>query len=500
MPDTAQTRRTPALMIQGTGSDVGKSLIVAGLCRAFTRRGLSVLPFKPQNMSNNAAITADGGEIGRAQALQARACRADSTVHMNPVLLKPESDRGSQVVVQGHVRDVVQATEYLSYRRTLMPDVLDSFGRLCDSADLVVVEGAGSAAEVNLSDGDIANMGFALAADVPVVLLADIDRGGSLASIVGTYHLLSEPERALLCGYMINKFRGDYSVFEPSIEIIRRYTGLPCLGVLQWFDAASKLPAEDSLALGKKDGRASGADGCMDTIRIAVLQLSRISNFDDFDALAAEGDVELSFVKPGEAIPGDADLVILPGTKSTLADMDFLRAQGWDVDIAAHLRRGGRVLGICGGYQILGKRIEDPHGIESPAGSSVEGLGLLDVVTVMAEEKTLRTFTAVTPDGLDVGGYEIHMGRTAGPDADRPMMHLDDVPEGAVSPDGKVSGCYIHGLFTSDSYRKSFLASFRSGRKSDLRYEDTVDETLDELADHVERYVDMEKMAKIAGL
>jgi adenosylcobyric acid synthase len=486
-------------MFQGTGSDVGKSLLVAGLCRLFHNRGLRPLPFKPQNMSNNAAITVDGGEIGRAQAMQARACRAEPTVDMNPVLLKPESDIGSQVVVQGKVAATVSANDYIVYRRALLPKVMESFSRLCGMADIVVVEGAGSISEVNLRDGDIANMGFAVAAQVPVILAADIDRGGAIASIVGSYELLEDSEKPLLKGYVINKFRGDYSVFKPAEDIIMKHTGLPCLGAVGWFEGARLLPAEDSLALEKKrDGSLSGK-----SVKIYVLGLSRISNFDDFDPLAAEPDVDLSFVRPGKPVPGDGDLIIVPGTKSTIADLAFIRREGWDVDMAAHIHRGGRVLGICGGYQILGRSISDPHAIENPTPTTVDGLGFLDVETVMSPDKTLKRFFAVTDYGESVSGYEIHLGVTNGPETLRPMMYLDGVPEGALRSDGLVGGCYIHGLFTGDAYRARFLSVFRGGDgfgTERLNYENSVDRTLDELALYMESCLDIEKIASIAGL
>jgi adenosylcobyric acid synthase len=487
-------------MFQGTGSDVGKSLIAAGLCRIFANRGLSVLPFKPQNMSNNAAITVDGGEIGRAQAMQAKACRVEPVVDMNPVLLKPENDKGSQVVIQGRVAGTVSATDYISYRRTLLPYVMESFGRLCAKADIVVVEGAGSISEINLRDGDISNMGFAVEANIPVVLVADIDRGGAIASIVGSYELLAGDEKSLLRGYVINKFRGDYSVFKPAEEIIMSHTGLPCFGAISWFEGASRLPAEDSLAL-EKNGT-SCAPGAR-KIKIYVLGLSRISNFDDFDPLASEDDVDLAFVKPGTPVPGDGDLILIPGTKSTIADLEFIRRQGWDVDMKAHINRGGRVVGICGGYQILGKRIDDPLAVENPVPTSVEGLGLLDVVTTMAGDKTLRRFKAVTPDGYGISGYEIHMGVTAGPGRGRPMITLDGLPEGALRDDDLVAGCYIHGLFTNDSYRAKFLSIFRGGEglgSAKLDYEYVVDRTLDDFASLMEREVDIDMLASIAGL
>jgi adenosylcobyric acid synthase len=419
---------------------------------------------------------------------------------MNPVLLKPESDHGSQVVVQGRVRDTVGAAEYLTYKRTLMPFVMESFARLAARADLVIVEGAGSVSEVNLREGDISNMGFAMEAGVPVVIVADIDRGGSLAAVTGSWYLLPGDERRLLRGYMLNKFRGDYDVLAPAFEVIKSHTGLPCLGVVGWFAGASRLPAEDSMALSSRGARAAGERGEA-KIKIYVLGLSRISNFDDFDPLAAEPDVDLSYVSPGSALPGDGDLVIIPGTKSTIGDLEFLRAQGWDADIAAHLNRGGRVLGVCGGYQMLGTDISDPDAVENPEPRNAPGLGLLDVATVMEPRKTLRRFTARTELGDEVSGYEIHMGATRGPGAGRPMFHLDGEPEGAVSPDGLVMGCYVHGLFTSDSYRARFLSAFRGGSAAELTaYSGQIDETLDELASHIESSADIDALAEIAGL
>ena len=492
-----------ALMIQGTASNAGKSLIVAGLCRIFTRRGLRVLPFKPQNMSNNAAVTADGGEIGRAQALQARACMTEPSSDMNPVLLKPESDSGSQVVVQGRARETVGARDYLLYKRTLMPYVMESFNRLRARAELIIVEGAGSISEINLRDGDISNMGFAAEANVPVVLAADIDRGGALAAVTGSWYLLPEDERPLLRGYVMNKFRGDFDVLAPALEIIRERTGLPCYGVIDWFAPASKLPAEDSQSLADAFSSGMGGIGRRGKIKIYVLALSRISNHDDFDPLAAESDVDLNYVKPGAAIPGDGDIVIIPGTKSTIGDLDFLRAQGWDTDIAAHIRRGGYVLGICGGYQMMGMEVSDPHAVENPKPMTVRGLGLIDVTTVMERQKTLRRFKAATQHGDEVAGYEIHMGSTTGPAAAAPMIILDGVPEGASGANALCAGCYVHGLFTSDSYRARFLSPFRGGEGAGFvrtKYEKQIDDTLDELASHIEARVDVDKLAKIAGL
>ncbi|MGE5517679.1 MAG: cobyric acid synthase [Bacteroidota bacterium] len=474
-------------MFQGTGSDVGKSLLVAGLCRAYAKRGLAVRPFKPQNMSNNAAVTADGGEIGRAQALQARACGIVPIADMNPVLLKPQSDVGAQVVVQGKVLTNAGARDYYRLKPSLLPKVLESFHRLGDGADLVLVEGAGSAAEVNLRASDIANMGFAEAADLPVVLIGDIDRGGVLASIVGTWALLPAPERARLRGYLINKFRGDASLFTPAIDIMAAHTdGLPCLGVVPYFADAARLPAEDAASLRSPTG--GGA------LHVVVPRLSRIANFDDFDPLAAEADLRLSIVPPGQPLPADADLVVLPGSKATIADLAFLRAQGWDIDIHAHVRRGGRVMGICAGYQMLGNSVADPLGVEGPAGGIAPGLGLLDVDTVMAGDKVLVEVEGCDADGRPVRGYEMHMGRTSGPDCARPLLTLAGQPDGAVSPDGRVSGCYLHGLFASDPFRHALLR-----RDGGVAYEALVDDVLDRLADHLAAAVDLDALLALAG-
>ena len=337
------------IMLQGAGSNVGKSVLVAGLCRHFSNAGLRVRPFKPQNMSNNAAVTADGGEIGRAQAMQARGCRAETSVHMNPVLLKPESETGSQVIVQGKRFGSMRARQYGSHKAELLPRVLESFDIVGRDADLVIVEGAGSPAEVNLRAGDIANMGFAVAADVPVVMVGDIDRGGVIASLVGTDAVLDEADRALIKGFLINKFRGDTTLFAEGMTIIERATGWQGVGILPWFPQARFLPAEDILDIRGKSGDAR--DGA--PVRIAVPVLRRIANFDDLDPLAGETDVDVTLVEAGDVIPADADLILLPGSKSTISDLTFLRDQGWDIDIAAHLRRGGMVMGLCGGYQML---------------------------------------------------------------------------------------------------------------------------------------------------
>jgi adenosylcobyric acid synthase len=481
-------------MLQGTGSDVGKSLLAAGLCRLFTRQGLAVRPFKPQNMSNNAAVTLDGGEIGRAQALQARACKTAPLADMNPVLIKPHSESGAQVVVQGRVLANAGAGDYQRMKPTLMPRVLESYDRLAGGADLMVIEGAGSAAEVNLRAGDIANMGFAVAADLPVILIVDIDRGGAIAAIVGTCAVLPDDERARIKGYVINRFRGDPTLFTPALALIAEKTGLPCLGIVPWFAEAALLPAEDSASLGPS-AALSGRP-----LRIAVPRLPCIANFDDFDPLAAEPDVGLEMVPPGRALPGDSDLVILPGSKATIADLAFLRAQGWDIDLAAHLRRGGRVLGICAGFQMLGRSIADPLGVEGPAGTVAPGLGLLEVDTVMGGDKVLRESVGTDASGHPVQGYEMHMGRTAGPDAARPLLTLDGRPDGARSADGRVSGCYLHGLFASDAFRAGFLDELRPGRTAGAAWEPQIEAILDRLADHLERALDVAAIRDIAGL
>ena len=482
-------------MLQGTGSDVGKSLIAAGLARACSRRGLSVRPFKPQNMSNNAAVTGDGGEIGRAQALQARACGVAPTVDMNPVLLKPQAETGAQVVVRGKLWGSASARDYHVLKPALLESVLGSYRTLAAQADLVLVEGAGSPAEVNLRDGDIANMGFAEAADLPVALVADIDRGGVIASLVGTHALLLPAEQARLCGYIVNKFRGDKSLFDPALDIVRDRTGLACFGVVPWFEGAGALPAEDAMALeSPTDQRASSA------IRVAVPRLGRIANFDDLDPLAAETDVSVTIVQTGEPIPADADLVILPGSKTTRSDLEALRAEGWDIDIKAHVRRGGLLLGLCGGYQMLGRTVVDPEGIEGPPGAS-EGLALLDIETMIAGDKTLTQACGVeTSTGQSVRGYEIHIGETAGPDTARPMLRLDDRTDGAVSPDGRVMGCYLHGLFAADGFRHAFLGRIRSGRVQTAAYEARVEATLDALAEHLEANLQIDRLLAAAGV
>lgn len=479
---------TRRIMIQGAGSNVGKSMLVAGLCRHFSRQGLTVRPFKPQNMSNNAAV-AEGGEIGRAQALQARACGVAPHVDMNPVLLKPESETGAQVIVQGQRLTTVRARDYAALKPQLVAPVLDSFRRLQSQADLVIVEGAGSPAEVNLRANDIANMGFARAADVPVLLAGDIDRGGVIAQLVGTQAVLDPEDAAMIRGFLVNKFRGDPRLFDDGYRLIESRTGWTGLGVVPWFPDAHKLPAEDAADLGGTRGQGG--------FLIAVPHLNRIANFDDLDPLAQEPGVTLKIVKPGQPLPVEADLIILPGSKATIADLSHFRSQGWDIDLAAALRRGAKVLGLCGGYQMLGREIADPEGIEGKPGS-VPGLGLLDLTTVMTPDKRVTETRALHPaSGTPVKGYEIHLGRTDGPDRARPMFTVEGQPEGAMRQDGRVMGSYLHGMFTEDAFRSAFLAGLGATPGS-VSYDQTVEDTLDTLADHLAAHVDCPSLLRLA--
>ena len=477
-----------AIMIQGAGSNVGKSMLVAGLCRAAVKRGLSVAPFKPQNMSNNAAVTSDGGEIGRAQALQARACGLAPHTDMNPVLLKPETDVGAQVIVQGQRFATMKAREYGSRKAELMPRVMESYNRLAASHDLIVIEGAGSPAEINLRAGDIANMGFAEAAGCPVVLIGDIDRGGVIAQLVGTDVILPTEDRARIKAFAINKFRGDASLFAEGMTAIAGHTGWVPLGIVPWFDDAWKLPAEDVMDVATRKGGA---------IKVVVPRLNRISNFDDLDPLAAQPDVTVEIIEAGRPLPADADLVLIPGSKSTIADLAHFRAQGWDIDLHGHVRRGGHVMGICGGFQMLGREISDPEGIEGPA-CVVEGLGLLDVATVMSPHKQLALRNAVfDATGDAVTGYEIHIGETTGPDCAHAWLTLDGRSEGAASADGRVKGCYLHGLFASDAFRASYMAGIGAPVQA-ITYDAGVDATLDALAHHLEAHLDVTRILELA--
>jgi adenosylcobyric acid synthase len=482
-------------MVQGTGSNVGKSLIVAGLCRAFKRRGLRVMPFKPQNMSNNAAATPDGGEIGRAQALQALAAGVPMSVHMNPVLLKPEAGGGSQIILQGQRYGRMPAREFGERKAELLPRVMESFEMLSREAELIVIEGAGSPAEVNLRAGDIANMGFAEVADVPVMLVGDIDRGGVIASLVGTHVLLAEAERQRVKAFMINKFRGDRALFAGGEKLIVERTGWDSLGVLPFFEAASRLPAEDSLDLRNSRGTRKGAAA---GFKIVVPIISRIANFDDLDPLKLEPGVEIHFAAPGKPLPRDAHLIFLPGSKSTIDDLEGIRREGWDIDIEAHVRAGGFLVGICGGYQMLGRSVSDPDGVEGTAGTHL-GLALLDVETALTADKRVRPVSgAEIGTDLPVTGYEIHLGRTTGPSAARPWLRIAGEADGAVSSDGRVMGSYVHGLFQDDAFRRAFLARLGASGDASLSYAAAIDTTLGQLAEHLEAHIDVDRVLSIA--
>ncbi|WP_020656622.1 cobyric acid synthase [Massilia niastensis] len=468
------------LMVQGTTSDAGKSTIVAALCRLLKRRGVRVAPFKPQNMALNSAVTRNGGEIGRAQALQAIAAGVEPHTDMNPVLLKPSSDIGAQVIIHGRVRAEMNARDYHEYKTVAMQAVLESHDRLRSQYDAVVVEGAGSPAEINLRDRDIANMGFAEAVDCPVILVADIDRGGVFAHIVGTLSCLSASERERIVGFVINRFRGDIKLLEPGLEWLERETGKPVLGVLPYLHGLY-LDAEDAV---QPDQARRGR------FRVVVPSLPRMSNHTDFDALRAHPDVDLRFVRAGEAIPA-ADLIVLPGSKNTRGDLAWLRAQAWPEQLARHLRYGGKVIGICGGFQMLGCSVTDPHGVEGTPGSS-EGLGLLDIETELSREKRLAQVSGMCAFAGEaaqarVSGYEIHMGVSQGDAMAIPAFVIDGRQEGAVSQDGQVLGTYLHGLFDHPEAGAALL------RWAGLRSEHVVDTarlreaSLDRIADSAEQ-------------
>jgi adenosylcobyric acid synthase len=482
-------------MIQGCGSDVGKSTLVAGLCRLFANRGLRVRPFKPQNMSNNAAVTVDGGEIGRAQAVQAQACRAPPTVHMNPVLLKPHSDTGAQLIVRGQMQGAWSARAFQSRKGELLDVAVESFRTLQAQADLVLVEGAGSPAEINLRAGDIANMGFARVSDTPVLLVGDIDRGHVIAALVGAHAVLEAGDRAMIAGFLINKFRGDPSLFDDGRREIARRTGWADLGMAPWIAAARRLPSEDAVILDHPSAAPAGR-----RVRIVAPILRGLSNFDDLDPLRAEPEVAFEFIPPGRPLPGDADLVVLAGSKSTLSDLAMLRREGWDIDLAAHRRRGGRVLGLCGGYQMLGRRVADPLGIEGPPGAA-DGLGWLDVETTLTAAKTLRPAAGRLADGgAAFAGYEMHVGVTSGPGTERPfLIHDDGRPDGAVSADGRVAGTYVHGLFEHGAARAALLGRL-GAVSSGLDHAAAVDAALDDLASVLAEHLDIDAIARIAGL
>ncbi|WP_434033441.1 cobyric acid synthase [Cupriavidus sp. a3] len=475
------------LMVQGTTSDAGKSTVVAGLCRVLARAGTRVAPFKPQNMALNSAVTADGGEIGRAQALQAQAARLAPHTDMNPVLLKPSSDTGAQVIIHGRARLDLDARAYHAYKPEAMKAVLASHARLEQAYDVVLVEGAGSPAEINLRERDIANMGFAERVDCPVVLVADIDRGGVFAHLVGTLDCLSDSERARVTGFIINRFRGDISLLEPGLDWLTARTGKPVFGVLPYLHGLH-LDAEDAI-IGTQATR-SGAQ----RLRVIVPVLPRIANHTDFDALRAHPQVDLQFIGPGMPVP-PADLVVLPGSKSVRADLAFLRANGWEAALQRHLRYGGKLVGICGGMQMLGRQVHDPDGREGPAGSSA-GLGWLDYETTLAAEKQLRQVSGRLADAdAPVRGYEIHLGVTTGAGLERPALWLDRGdgtmrPDGACSADGQVMATYVHGLFDDPAGCQALLhwAGLDGAQAVDLDAlrEASIERLADTLAAHLD--------------
>jgi adenosylcobyric acid synthase len=478
-----------SLMVQGTTSDAGKSTLVAGLCRVLRNRGVKVAPFKPQNMSLNSAVTADGGEIGRAQALQAVAAGVAPHTDMNPVLLKPNSDIGAQVIIQGRVRGNFDARAYHDFKPQAFDAVLQSYRRLQASFDAVVIEGAGSPAEVNLRDRDIANMGFAEAVDCPVILVADIDRGGVFAHLIGTLDCLSESERHRVRGFVINKFRGDRSLLEPGLDWLEQRTGKPVLGVLPYLHGLA-LDGEDMLP----DRRHSRAER-RDALRVVVPVLPRMSNHTDFEPLRHHPQVDFQYVAMGGTLEG-ADLIVLPGSKSVGSDLAFLRQQGWDQALLRHLRYGGRVLGICGGMQMLGTQLLDPAGLEGPPGA-VPGLGLLDYVTELKATKQLvNRGGSLVRGGAAVHGYEIHMGVSHGPGLLTPAVWLQDErdqsrPDGAISSDGRVMATYLHGFFDHPDGCAALLAWAGLEKPEHFSYEALREASLERLAGSVASHLDL---------
>lgn len=477
------------LMVQGTTSDAGKSVMVAGLCRVLKRRGFRVAPFKPQNMALNSAVTVDGGEIGRAQAVQAFACGLEPHTDFNPILLKPNSDIGAQVIIHGKALSNMDAADYHDYKPRAMRAVLDSHARLLSQFDAVVVEGAGSPAEINLREGDVANMGFAEAADCPVILVADIDRGGVFAHIVGTLALLSDSEQARIKGFIINRFRGDIALLQSGLDWLEQKTGKPVLGVIPYLQDFY-LEAEDAV------DRSQVLHDSL--LRVCVPALSRIGNHTDFDPLRLHPQVDFNYVRPGRAIP-DCDLIILPGTKNTRNDLDFMRQHGWDKQIHEHLAAGKKVIGICGGFQMLGRAVHDPLGIESLSGSST-GLCLGDFETTMTNEKILRRVKGeLLPDGSKARGYEIHCGVSSGPDLVRyPALTLNKEQrlDGYQSPDGKIFGTYLHGLFDHKAARDALLvwAGCPADKLLEFDFEGLQESNIERLADCLEEHVQLEKI------
>lgn len=474
-------------MIQGCTSDAGKSTLVTGLCRILRRQGVRVAPFKPQNMALNSAVTVDDGEIGRSQAVQAQACGLEPHSDMNPVLLKPNSDTAAQVIIQGKALQDMDAVGFHDYRTIAMAAVLESHERLCRHYDAIIVEGAGSPAEINLREGDIANMGFAEAVDCPVILSADIDRGGVFAQLVGTLELLSQSEQDRIIGFIINRFRGDVSLLQSGLDWLETKTGKPVLGVVNYLQGLH-IEAEDAI-----DRGSDRVDNRVQTIKVVVPVLPRISNHTDFDALRLSADVDFEFIGPGHLLP-PADLIILPGSKSVRSDLQFLKDQGWYSAIQKHCRFGGKLLGICAGLQMLGHAIHDPLGIESAAGSS-EGFGFIDIETTLEAEKQLKRVSGqLTLEDAFVSGYEIHAGTSTGPALNIPFASLDNLPDGAIAADGQIIGTYLHGLFDESASRDAVLRWAGSDQVEPLDYAQLRENAIDQLADELERALDLERI------
>ncbi|EOK5719900.1 cobyric acid synthase [Vibrio parahaemolyticus] len=478
----------PSLMVQGTTSDAGKSVLVAGLCRVLARKGINVAPFKPQNMALNSAVTKDGGEIGRAQAVQAQACNIEPTVHMNPVLIKPNSDTGAQIILQGKALSNMDAASFHDYKKVAMNTVLDSFSKLTKEFDSIMIEGAGSPAEINLREGDIANMGFAEAADVPVIIVADIDRGGVFAHLYGTLALLSESEQARVKGFVINRFRGDIRLLQSGLDWLEEKTGKPVLGVLPYLHGLN-LEAEDAITAQQELNSEV-------KLNVVVPVLTRISNHTDFDVLRLNPDINLRYVGKGEKID-KADLIILPGTKSVRDDLAYLKSQGWDKDILRHIRLGGKVMGICGGYQMLGKTIDDPDGVEGEPGSS-EGLGLLNVHTVLTGSKQLTKTEAVlnlNNQKAKVKGYEIHVGRSRVLD-EQPLELDNGERDGAISECGQIMGTYLHGCF-DEAEALNLITEWVNGTQVKQQDFDALKEQgINRIADAIEQHMNLDFLFK----
>ncbi len=473
------------IMLQGTGSNVGKSIFAAGLCRLAKNKGILVAPFKPQNMSNNSYVTIDGGEIGRSQAFQAFACGIDPHSDMNPILLKPETNSKTQIIVRGKLFKTIDSKNYKFYKKKLLEIALECYFNLKKRYDFIVVEGAGSPAEINLRNNDLANMGFAVRAKIPVILIGDIDRGGVIAQIIGTKAVLSKNDKKLIIGFLINKFRGELSLFNKGYKFIQRKTNWKGYGVLPWFDKCNYFPAEDSFNINFKTKK--------NKHKIVCLQLSRISNFDDLNPLSQEPNVSVEMIKPGNNIPNDADLVIIPGSKSTIDDLKFLKENEWDLDLKKHLHKKKYILGICAGYQMLGREIFDEKLIESNK-KKVSGLGLLNVSTKMkTKKKTIKVTASHCESGISFTGYEIHVGETKGKDCDKPFSFIHNKKDGAISKDGLVMGSYIHGMFENNKFRSFFIKKI-FGFNSSIDYQKKINQNLDEFADFIDEKTEINKL------